>query len=301
MENDRKKPQRPNYFPDMTPGQRVLFIWGPVMLKWGISIAVSLLAGAMIALGVMLRDSKDIYNLANDQNALFEFAQGIAVKYTTPIEGAAAIVTIIVMLFYLRKDKAVEKSCGMIQNRKAPMIKYWMVFTMSALMSLALNNLILIADLNRYSEAYAQVEEALYSPGLLVQIVCLCILVPISEELVFRGIVYRRIRWESRASVAILYSAMIFAVVHGNLVQGIYGFLMGLLLGYLYEKFGSVLAPVIAHMTANLITVLASEYGFFEWEISDIRLIGVITVVCAVCSSIVYLLISAIDEKPEVI
>ena len=301
MENNQnKETNKPNVTKGMTSGQRVSFIWGPVLLKWGISLVVSMFAGVLIALQMFAKDSDKMMDLVNDQEAMLKVAQDLVMKNTTFIEGAAAIVTIAVMwFFFVRKDTKREQEFGIVPNRKAPTAKYWMPILISGMMSLALNNLILIANLSSYSEAYGQVSEALYSPGLVVQIVCLCILVPISEELVFRGIVYRRIRWESRPSIAIFYSAAIFAVVHGNLVQGIYGFLMGILLAYLYEKFGSVLAPIAAHMTANLITVLGSEYGVFQWEMADIRIIGVVTVVSAVLASIVYLQIKNMDEKPE--
>lgn len=301
MENENNQSERKNLFPGMTPGQRVFFIWGPVLLKWGISIIISLIAGVLITFGTVMRDSESALNMMNDQEAMMEFAQRIVAKYTTPIEGVAAIVTIIVMIFIIRKDNKTERTFGCASNKKASFGKYWMVVLLSGMMSLALNNLILIGNLSSYSDAYQQVSEALYSPGLAVQILCLCLIVPIAEELVFRGIVYRRIRWESRPGFAIFYSAAIFAVVHGNLVQGIYGFLMGLLLGYLYEKYGSVMAPVIAHMTANLVTVLASKYGFFQWEMNDIMVIGVVTVVCAVVSSMIWLLVNKIDEKPEIL
>lgn len=300
MENNHQS-EKTNFIPGMTPGQRIIFIWGPVLLKWAISMGVSMIAGVMIAFRFVIHDSKNVINMINDQDALIEFAQRTLVKYTTPIEGAAALITIFVMLYMIHKDDKSEMAYGIVPNKKAPLMKYWMVIIISGMTSMALNNLILIGNLSRYSEAYEQVSEALFSPGLAVQIICLCFLVPIAEELVFRGIVYRRIRWESRASVAVFYSAAIFAVLHGNLIQGIFGFLMGILFGYLREKFGSVLAPVMAHIVANLLTVLSSEYGLYQWEMSDIRLIGGVTVACAVVSTMVYLAVRGINERPEMI
>ncbi|MDE6675553.1 MAG: CPBP family intramembrane metalloprotease, partial [Acetatifactor sp.] len=41
-------------------------------------------------------------------------------------------------------------------------------------------------------------------------------------------------------------------------VQGIYGFIMGLLMAYLYEYFGSFLWPVLVHMLANSIAYMLS-------------------------------------------
>jgi len=46
-------------------------------------------------------------------------------------------------------------------------------------------------------------------------------------------------------------SALLFGVFHGNIVQGIYGTLMGLLIAYVYEKYDNFIAPVIIHVAAN--------------------------------------------------
>ena len=78
-----------------------------------------------------------------------------------------------------------------------------------------------------------------------------------------------------------------------NLVQMLYGFLLGLMLAYVYEKYGSLKAPVAAHMAMNLLSVLATRYGLYNWMLKDI------TVVCAMIASTMFVLIQRIEEKPE--
>ncbi len=56
-----------------------------------------------------------------------------------------------------------------------------------------------------------------------------------------------------------LVSALLFGLYHMNSVQGGYGFLMGLLMAYLYEYFGSFLWPVLIHMLANSLAYLLSN------------------------------------------
>ena len=59
---------------------------------------------------------------------------------------------------------------------------------------------------------------------------------PLSEELLFRGILFERLRMALPFFWAALGSAAFFGLVHGNWAQGIYATLMGLILAWLYEK-----------------------------------------------------------------
>lgn len=75
---------------------------------------------------------------------------------------------------------------------------------------------------------------------------------PVMEELVFRGAVLDRLRLAAYPFwVANLLQAALFGVYHMNLVQGIYAFLWGILLGLLYQATGSILASILAHMIFN--------------------------------------------------
>lgn len=80
------------------------------------------------------------------------------------------------------------------------------------------------------------------------------VLVPLAEELVFRGAILRtlltlthhRYHW-----VAIAISAVLFAAVHGNLAQMLHVVPMGLLLGWLYYRTDSIVPGVIMHSINN--------------------------------------------------
>ena len=94
--------------------------------------------------------------------------------------------------------------------------------------------------------------QTLYGQGFAVQILVLGISMPTCEELVYRGLVYKRLRYTSPFLGVTLYSSLVFAFTHGNLVQGLYGFIMGMMFCYVYEKYGSVKAPILAHITAEI-------------------------------------------------
>ena len=89
--------------------------------------------------------------------------------------------------------------------------------------------------------------------------VALGIMVPFAEEIVFRGAIQRvlqNVLGERNRWIAIVVSALIFGIVHFNLAQGLHAFLIGLLLGWLYSKTGSILPGFVFHWVNNTVAYL---------------------------------------------
>lgn len=82
------------------------------------------------------------------------------------------------------------------------------------------------------------------------------IVAPIVEELIFRGLVYRRTKKMTGTIAAAILSAALFGVFHGNWVQAPYAFIIGIVAVFVYEKFKSIVAPIMLHMSANILSVL---------------------------------------------
>lgn len=97
---------------------------------------------------------------------------------------------------------------------------------------------------------------ALFSGSLWQQFLLMGVAAPLSEELLFRGILFERLRVALPFFWAALGSAAFFGLVHGNWAQGIYAALMGLVLAWLYEKKKRLREPVLFHSAANLTSLL---------------------------------------------
>lgn len=81
---------------------------------------------------------------------------------------------------------------------------------------------------------------------------------PISEELIFRGTLYRFLKGRVRPTTALILSAIVFAGFHlPTLVYAIPLFILGLLLGYSYERTGNLTVPILFHALFNANTVIA--------------------------------------------
>jgi membrane protease YdiL (CAAX protease family) len=78
---------------------------------------------------------------------------------------------------------------------------------------------------------------------------------PLCEEIVFRGYLYPVLKKFSGSGAATLSSSLVFAAAHGNLTALLPLLIFGGLLVLLYEKTGSLWAPIAAHFCFNSATV----------------------------------------------
>jgi len=78
--------------------------------------------------------------------------------------------------------------------------------------------------------------------------------VPIYEEIVFRGLILREMAATVGIKFAIFGQALIFGVCHGNIIQGIFAFFLAIILGISYMKTKSIWAPVFMHCGFNLLS-----------------------------------------------
>lgn len=89
--------------------------------------------------------------------------------------------------------------------------------------------------------------------GLLA--VTAVVVAPLCEEIVFRGLFYPVMKKFSGPWLAALCSALVFAAAHGNLTVLLPLFILGILLVFVYEKTGSIWAPIAVHFCFNAATV----------------------------------------------
>lgn len=271
-------------------------LFGPIILKVVVSLLVESLVVAVFTMKYLPNASASM-----SMEQLMAYVEEDVYKYIVEITAISALATIPFLILMRSNDRKKEKAMGLVQNNRAALSKYVYVAVISIAFSLALNNLVLLSDLAEYSIAYQETAEVLYSPSLMVQILCLGIVTPIMEEYIFRGLIFKRLRNRFPVRRAIVSSALFFGIYHGNLVQMIYGTLSGILLAYLYEKYGSLKAPILAHMLMNTVACILTEVDVFTWIFSEKIRVASITIGCAAIASIMYLYIQKIEEKPQVL
>lgn len=78
---------------------------------------------------------------------------------------------------------------------------------------------------------------------------------PLLEESIFRGAIYRGLRDLSGPWPAALGSALLFTAVHNAAPQALPILVFGLMLAWTYERAGTLLAPITAHMLHNALAL----------------------------------------------
>lgn len=88
---------------------------------------------------------------------------------------------------------------------------------------------------------------------------------PIEEELTFRGVIFSSAKKALPFWAANLFQAVLFGVFHMNLVQGVYALFIGLFLGYVCERGGSVWISIFLHILFNFWgTFFSSASGILQ-------------------------------------
>lgn len=91
-----------------------------------------------------------------------------------------------------------------------------------------------------------------------------CMIAPVIEEILMRGFVLEGLKNTYGVTVALLLSALFFAILHFNMVQTLSAFVCGMILGLLYIKTNSILCCIIAHCGYNAISYAAILYPYIN-------------------------------------
>ena len=270
-----------NNQPNKRPGSPIAGIVIPILIYWGMNFLVDVVVvGAYMAARV--QELMRAYESQAALQAFMEQTMTFALSHSTEITSAAAILTLPFYIYMMRKDERYRKLFTVPEPDpwKVPVWKYLFPAILGITAGIALNNILILSNIS--------------SIGLGV-------LIPILEECLYRGVIFRRLRDLMDAKKAILFSALIFAVVHGNIVQFLYAFVFGLILSYVYETFESIKAPIVLHCAANLCSVVLTACNGYGWIFRTPLRMGIVTVVCAFVASVFFVQIRNMEHSKKML
>ncbi len=222
-------------------------------------------------------------------------------NYLADISVSANVSTFMAALSYMVAALSVSRKAGYYVKRasednrlnhlrRESVQSYLLLFLAGVGAVLGLNMLFNLTGFIGASATYQEVAVSQYAATLLVGIVCYGLVSPVAEEILFRGILYNCMRRLVSARMAIVVSALIFGLYHMNWVQGVYGFLMGCLIAYAYEYFGSFKVPVLLHMLFNILAYgLSYMPDYLHWFVN--------WPVCIVCLAVAAVCIWRLHRK----
>lgn len=139
----------------------------------------------------------------------------------------------------------------------------------------------LIPEVMRQDVAADVFKSALSSPWSFIAV---AVMAPIAEEMVFRGAILRAAenskigRWKVSANGvnwgSVVFTSLLFAAVHGNPAQMPHAFLIGMLLGWLAYRTGSILPGILLHFVNNGIAFLLYQLYPQSYDMELINFFG---------------------------
>ena len=165
-------------------------------------------------------------------------------------------------LYFYRRDKVRRIAGGLIPaQKKVPLSLLEIILLLLAGAGLAQYGNFLMAILqsfinsSAYQESMTRITEG---KSLLMMIFWMGIIAPAAEEMIFRWLIYLRLRDWLKMPVAAVISGLIFGIFHLNPVQIIGACLIGFLLAWLYYKTRSLMACILIHIMNNGLSVYLS-------------------------------------------
>lgn len=98
---------------------------------------------------------------------------------------------------------------------------------------------------------YTQVIEKIMGANPILVILLTVIIAPISEELIFRGVILKKLNKVLPFLWANIIQAAVFGIYHMNIIQGVYAFGLGIIIGYVAHRCKTIVAPILLHMVVN--------------------------------------------------
>lgn len=133
------------------------------------------------------------------------------------------------------------------------------------------NVLLALTGFVQISAAYQEIAGQQLGVAFGVGAILFGLLAPVAEEIVFRGLIFNRLRRYCGAATAVIVSGLLFGLYHGNLVQGVYGGCMGMLMAYVYLRLQSFFYPCLFHAAANLAVFALAQNAALHAQVFTVR------------------------------
>lgn len=241
-------------------------------LYFAIMLTVQFIAMFVYMLVAMVEDP------GLDQYALTKLTEEWLIEQSVTLTIVSGVIALPILWILMKSDKRRLKRVDELKAyEKVAPFKWLYIVVIGAAACIGFNLLITITGIINWGGGFEDTSEAIYGGNPVAMVLGVVFLIPMIEEFVFRGLVYERIRQYGGVKLAIFLSAVYFGVFHMNVPQGIYAFLIGVIIAWVYYKYKSVWAPVLFHVSANGFSVLLT----FSPAFAEIEGVGVI-VMCAV-------------------
>lgn len=227
-------------------------------IYFAMQIVISLKIYSIVIIKLLIENANQ---LAGDYTALYDVLFSQVMSYTIPVLIISAVMSIIVSagIFSYRNPHMLES-----MKLKRFNWQYSIIAVLLVVPVIGLSNLIVDVVLYFFPgsiEAYeSTIVTLMEGTSNFMLVLGIGIVAPVVEELIFRGFIFKRLNDSFPVWAAILIQALFFGVVHGNLIQISYAFVVGLILGIIVYKSKSLYPAIILHIINNTVSSFSDMY-----------------------------------------
>ena len=162
---------------------------------------------------------------------------------------AAIINFFVYILMFRNKKKNLFKRCkfNRINIRYIPKL-------ILVIIGMTLTSVALVSEFGDIFNSYNVVQQAIIqSYNSIISMFSIIVVLPIFEEILFRGLVFYELRERFSVIATVIIQALIFGIWHLNPLQSVYTFFAGIIFGVILVFTNSIWGSIIAHIIYNLL------------------------------------------------
>ncbi|HBM81691.1 MAG TPA: hypothetical protein DD426_12810, partial [Clostridiaceae bacterium] len=138
--------------------------------------------------------------------------------------------------------------------------------------------------------------------GDCLSILAIVVIAPIFEETLFRGVILRGLLKNYGVLKALIVTSVLFGILHFNIAQLITASILGLMLGFIFIKTGSLILCILFHALNNGLSIIIYELSSkYESMFSSAYIIIIPVLLIAAGTVSLYFLIRKPDNISDII
>lgn len=165
---------------------------------------------------------------------------------------AGIITTIPIFSIYLRVPHLIPKK----DKNFKEILTFIAYIIITIVVGIMFNILISKSGIVSNSNTFSEAQNTLADGSLIIKVLSNAIVIPVLEEILYRGIILGQLSYMVDYKLAIIISSFCFGILHFNIVQFLYAFIMGLIIGMFHYKSKSLFVSIISHASLNLLVIL---------------------------------------------
>jgi|GEM_PF-3082762 len=232
-------------------------IWRTIcypLMYMGMQFVVGIIGAILISAAVMV--SETIKGLLTTEG-IAEKAMNVCTENVILLTLISNVITLFLMWIILRRE---WKSIKILKTVNAPVISLVACVLAGLPLSVFIGGSINLSGLLNIFPDYEQSMSNVLGNNLFLEILCIGLIAPFIEEMIFRGTILRRFKnFGINMFLAIFVSSLLFGLMHISPVQVIYTFVLGIVFGAIYWRHDSIWPVTILHVAFNMVSIIMSN------------------------------------------